>query len=98
MSGVHDTPAWVMLAYLFSGVCFILALRGLSSPSTSQRGNRLGMIGMAVAVLTTLVTHMPRLSQPAGPMRLCTQDVEGTRPIGTAVCSDVASAAAFQPD
>ena len=55
------TPAWVMIAYLFSGVCFILALRGLSSPSTSQRGNRLGMIGMAVAVLTTLVTHIPTM-------------------------------------
>jgi H+-translocating NAD(P) transhydrogenase subunit beta len=48
------TPAWAMLAYLISGVCFILALRGLSSPSTSQRGNRLGMIGMALAVATTL--------------------------------------------
>jgi NAD(P) transhydrogenase subunit beta len=47
-------PAWVMLAYLISGVCFILALRGLSSPSTSQRGNRFGMIGMAIAVATTL--------------------------------------------
>ena len=51
------TPAWVLIAYLFSGVCFILALRGLSSPESSRRGNRLGMIGMAVAVVTTLVTH-----------------------------------------
>lgn len=48
---------WVALAYLISGVCFILALRGLSSPSTSRRGNRLGMIGMTIAVVTTLVTH-----------------------------------------
>ncbi|HET9397251.1 MAG TPA: NAD(P)(+) transhydrogenase (Re/Si-specific) subunit beta [Sphingomicrobium sp.] len=53
----HDTPAWVLIAYLVAGICFILALRGLSSPSTSQRGNRLGMIGMAIAVVTTLVTH-----------------------------------------
>jgi H+-translocating NAD(P) transhydrogenase subunit beta len=53
------TPAWAMLAYLIAGVCFILALRGLSSPSTSQRGNRLGMVGMAIAVVTTLVTHVP---------------------------------------
>ncbi|HWJ58419.1 MAG TPA: NAD(P)(+) transhydrogenase (Re/Si-specific) subunit beta, partial [Sphingomicrobium sp.] len=51
------TPAWVLIAYLFSGICFILALRGLSSPESSRRGNRLGMIGMAVAVVTTLVTH-----------------------------------------
>ena len=48
---------WVALAYLVSGVFFILALRGLSSPATSRTGNRFGMIGMAVAVVTTLVTH-----------------------------------------
>ena len=50
-------PAWVMLAYFISGVFFILALRGLSSPATSQRGNRFGMAGMLIAVVTTLVTH-----------------------------------------
>ena len=55
---VHTAPpAWVMLAYLISGVFFILALRGLSSPATSQRGNRFGMAGMLIAVVTTLVTH-----------------------------------------
>jgi NAD(P) transhydrogenase subunit beta len=42
------------LIYLVSGVLFILALRGLSSPVTSRRGNQLGMIGMALAVATTL--------------------------------------------
>ena len=51
---------WVALAYLVSGVFFILALRGLSSPATSQAGNRFGMIGMTIAVVTTLVTHFPR--------------------------------------
>ncbi len=51
------SESWVALAYLVAGGCFILALRGLSSPVTSQRGNRLGMIGMAIAVLTTLLTH-----------------------------------------
>ncbi|MEQ1686961.1 MAG: NAD(P)(+) transhydrogenase (Re/Si-specific) subunit beta [Sphingopyxis sp.] len=55
----HATPTWAMLAYLFAGVCFILALRGLSSPATSQRGNRFGMVGMAIAVVTTLVTQFP---------------------------------------
>jgi NAD(P) transhydrogenase subunit beta len=50
---------WAALAYLVAGVCFILALRGLSSPATSQRGNRYGMIGMTIAVVTTLVTHFP---------------------------------------
>ena len=48
---------WVALAYLAAGVFFILALRGLSSPATSRTGNRFGMIGMLIAVVTTLVTH-----------------------------------------
>jgi NAD(P) transhydrogenase subunit beta len=48
---------WAMLAYLVAGVCFILALRGLSSPTSSRRGNRFGMFGMALAVGTTLITH-----------------------------------------
>ncbi|MFD1611707.1 NAD(P)(+) transhydrogenase (Re/Si-specific) subunit beta [Sphingomonas tabacisoli] len=48
---------WVALAYLVAGVCFILALRGLSSPASSRRGNRFGMAGMALAVGTTLFTH-----------------------------------------
>ena len=42
--------------YLVSGVLFILALRGLSSPVTSRRGNQLGMVGMAIAVATALAT------------------------------------------
>jgi len=44
------------VAYIVSGVLFILALRGLSSPTTSQAGNRYGMIGMAIAVGVTLAT------------------------------------------
>ncbi len=50
-------PAWVSIAYLIAGICFILALRGLSSPVSSRRGNRAGMIGMAIAVATTLAIH-----------------------------------------
>ncbi len=50
-------PAWVLLAYLIAGICFILALRGLSSPESSRRGNRAGMLGMAIAVATTLAIH-----------------------------------------
>ena len=52
------TPAWAALAYLVSGICFILALRGLSSPTSSRRGNRFGMFGMALAVLTTAYLHL----------------------------------------
>ncbi|URD61610.1 NAD(P)(+) transhydrogenase (Re/Si-specific) subunit beta [Sphingomonas sp. KRR8] len=58
-AAAHAQPGWALLAYLVAGVCFILALRGLSSPVSSQRGNRLGMIGMAIAVVTTLATHVP---------------------------------------
>jgi NAD(P) transhydrogenase subunit beta len=57
MADAVAQPAWVLLAYLIAGVCFILALRGLSSPESSRRGNRIGMTGMAIAVLTTLATH-----------------------------------------
>ena len=39
------------LLYLVAGVLFILALRGLSSPESSRRGNMLGMIGMAIAIV-----------------------------------------------
>ena len=44
------------ILYLVSGVLFILALRGLSSPETSRKGNTYGMVGMAIAVVTTLAT------------------------------------------
>ena len=42
-------------AYLVAAVLFILALRGLSHPTTSRRGNQLGMAGMAIAVAATLL-------------------------------------------
>src|SRR5437764_193545 len=62
-------PAWVLLAYLIAGVCFILALRGLSSPESSRRGNRTGMLGMAIAVGTTLAVHqIASLPEIAGAM------------------------------
>lgn len=54
----------VTLLYLFASVCFIQALKGLSHPTTSIRGNVFGIIGMAVAVVTTaalivkLAAHM----------------------------------------
>ncbi|GAO56011.1 NAD(P)(+) transhydrogenase (Re/Si-specific) subunit beta [Novosphingobium sp. MD-1] len=58
MEHVAVSP-WVAMAYLVSGVLFILALRGLSSPATSRAGNRYGMIGMTIAVATTLLTNVP---------------------------------------
>ncbi|WDR04287.1 NAD(P)(+) transhydrogenase (Re/Si-specific) subunit beta [Devosia algicola] len=47
------------ILYLISGVLFILALRGLSSPRSAQQGNRFGMIGMGIAILTTLALAAP---------------------------------------
>jgi NAD(P) transhydrogenase subunit beta len=48
------SPSLAAIAYLVSGVLFILALRGLSSPVTSRRGAQMGMVGMALAVAVTL--------------------------------------------
>ena len=47
------------LLYLVAGVLFIQALRGLSSPESSRRGNMLGIAGMVIAVGTTLASHPP---------------------------------------
>ena len=48
------------LFYLVAAVCFIMALKGLSHPETSRRGNLFGMVGMAIAIVTTLIV-LPRL-------------------------------------
>ncbi|MCH2548218.1 MAG: NAD(P)(+) transhydrogenase (Re/Si-specific) subunit beta [Alphaproteobacteria bacterium] len=45
---------WTAIAYLVAAICFILALKGLSSPATARNGNKLGMVGMAIAIVTTL--------------------------------------------
>src|SRR5437868_12611500 len=42
------------LLYLVASVCFIMALRGLSSPDTARGGNLFGIVGMVIAVVTTL--------------------------------------------
>jgi NAD(P) transhydrogenase subunit beta len=47
--------------YLVSGVLFILALRGLSHPTTSRQGNYYGMAGMGISILTTLALAEPSL-------------------------------------
>jgi NAD(P) transhydrogenase subunit beta len=47
------------ILYLVSGVLFILALRGLSHPTTSRQGNLYGMVGMGIAILTTLFVQPP---------------------------------------
>ncbi|MDQ0442234.1 NAD(P)(+) transhydrogenase (Re/Si-specific) subunit beta [Methylobacterium persicinum] len=47
------------ILYIVAGVLFIMALRGLSHPTTSRQGNMYGMVGMGLAILTTLVGHPP---------------------------------------
>lgn len=48
----------ITIFYLIASICFIQALKGLSHPTTSRRGNLYGMIGMAIAVVTTLALIM----------------------------------------
>src|SRR5437016_4879650 len=55
MTGANITA----LLYLVAGILFILALRGLSNPETSRRGNYLGIAGMAIAIVTTLFLAKP---------------------------------------
>ncbi len=50
------SPNLLAVFYLVSGVLFILALRGLSSPETSRKGNLFGIIGMAIAISVTLLS------------------------------------------
>lgn len=54
MSNLHENLT--SLAYLIAAVLFIMALRGLSSPESSRRGNFMGMVGMAIAVITTILS------------------------------------------
>jgi len=54
------TPNLVAILYLVSGVLFVLALRGLSSPATSRQGNYFGMLGMTIAMVTTLAVAAPQ--------------------------------------
>ena len=62
------SPNIVALLYLLSGILFIFALRGLSSPETSRQGNVYGMAGMAIAIVTTLFQiSAPELCTDVGP-------------------------------
>lgn len=53
---IEMPPTWAQVAYLVAAICFILALKGLSSPKTARRGNLIGAAGAALAVLTVLVS------------------------------------------
>ena len=61
MGAEKPRPKTIFAAFLYlvSGVLFILALRGLSHPTTSRQGNQYGMIGMGIAIVTTLLLAKP---------------------------------------
>src|ERR1044072_1595308 len=77
-------PSWVLIAYLVSGICFILALRGLAGPASSRRGNRFGMFGMTLAVLTTLYHYRPTAG-PFGLDRVLVLEILAAIGIGAAI-------------
>ncbi|MGK5017119.1 NAD(P)(+) transhydrogenase (Re/Si-specific) subunit beta [Janthinobacterium sp. HLS12-2] len=60
----------VTMMYLIASVCFIQALKGLSSPSTARRGNTFGMSGMAIAAVTTVALILKLKEQQTGGMGL----------------------------
>ncbi|MBY8853978.1 NAD(P)(+) transhydrogenase (Re/Si-specific) subunit beta, partial [Saccharothrix sp. MB29] len=49
------SPTWVQLAYLVAALCFVLALKGLSTPKHARAGNLIGAAGMALAVVVAFV-------------------------------------------
>jgi NAD(P) transhydrogenase subunit beta len=50
------SPTWTAILYLVAAVCFILALKGLSSPKTARRGNLIGAAGALIAVVTVFLS------------------------------------------
>ena len=56
----------VTMMYLVASVCFIQALKGLSSPATARKGNAFGMSGMAIAAVTTLALILKVKAESAG--------------------------------
>jgi NAD(P) transhydrogenase subunit beta len=51
------TPTWAQVSYLIAAVCFIVALKGLSSPKTARRGNQIGAAGAVLAVITVFIAE-----------------------------------------
>ena len=50
------SPTWTAILYLIAAICFILALKGLSSPKTARRGNLIGAAGAIIAVITVFLS------------------------------------------
>ena len=82
----------IPIFYLISGILFILALRGLSSPETSRKGNFYGVVGMVIAIVTTLIViKIPFSSVTTWSMLLAGIFIGGT--IGTIIAQRIAMTA-----
>src|ERR671918_1179838 len=57
LGGRRVIPVWAQVVYLVAAVCFVLALKGLSSPRSARRGNQLGVVGAVLAVVVTFVVE-----------------------------------------
>src|SRR5215207_6665513 len=57
LGGRRVIPVWAQVVYLVAAVCFVLALKGLSSPRSARRGNQLGVVGAALAVVVTFAVE-----------------------------------------
>ena len=82
----------IPIFYLISGILFILALRGLSSPETSRKGNFYGVVGMVIAIVTTLIViKIPFSSVTTWSMLIAGIFIGGT--IGTIIAQRIAMTA-----
>ena len=82
------SPTWTAILYLVAAVCFILALKGLSSPKTARRGNLIGAAGALIAVVTVFLSskleNIPWILAAIA--------------VGSAIAAPVARARADDPD
>ncbi|MGU7770974.1 NAD(P)(+) transhydrogenase (Re/Si-specific) subunit beta [Burkholderia sp. MR1-5-21] len=81
----------VTLLYLVASVCFIQALKGLSNPKSARRGNLFGMVGMAIAILTTLALIFKQAMSLGANLPLGIGLVLGALVVGGAVGAFVAA-------
>jgi len=93
------TAAFPSVAYLVASFLFILSLKGLSQPATARRGNVLGSVGMALAiVVTALALYIPGSGAPAIPSPSTAMLLAGAIGIGCLIGAVLAARVAMQLD